>query len=296
MPNSKIDDRYDFNPEKWVISLINTKGGIGGILAGHAKIVVEGQRSRVSPDHFQTAPELCIAEFHIYDEGGAIATDNSLIPQFMRNTRSTYAVLTSCRYEIKMLETLAWEAVLTPEVGEFLIRQAEHSLEYKVLGDGVTHIGIINDSDLSQDYAPGTIIQSIQDHGLESMKYALLNVTATKGHTHPTHQDDVFKTGYKASREEQYAEATSKSWFVTPDAAMVMIHDILDEKHGGGDYMAQEKNFQYAGMWCFYSYRGGHNCTTWAEEKLGKAGVGNGIILMDSSKAMPSAHVTCSII
>ena len=45
-----------------------------------------------------------------------------------------------------------------------------------------------------------------------------------------------------------------------------------------------DPNFQYAGMWCWYAYQGGHNCASWAEEKLGLAGVGSGYSVFDSSK------------
>jgi hypothetical protein len=296
MPNSKVDARYDFNPEKWVISLINTKGGTGGLIGGHAKIIVEGQRQRLVQGQFQPAPELCIAEFHIYDAGGAVAMGDSQIPQFLRNTQSNYAVLTSMRYEAKMRTTDEWEAIETLDAGDLLLRQAEHGLEYKVLSDSTVYTGVIHDADLNPDYAPGTMIQMIQDNGLEPMKWALLAVTATRGHTQPTDEDDVFKTIYKTEKERQYVDSSSRSWHVTPDAAITMIRDILDEKHGRGHYEGLAKPFQYAGMWCMYSYRGGHNCTTWAEEKLEKAGIGSGVILTDSSKAMPQVHVSCSLL
>lgn len=104
---------------------------------------------------------------------------------------------------------------------------------------------------------------------------------------------------YKEDKGKQYSQSHSQSWYTPPEAVWAMIKDIKEESQRC-DNREQDAEFQYAGKWCLYSYNGGHNCTTWAEEKLAIAGVGNGIIKLDSIKAIPEVHVSnwkgCTII
>jgi hypothetical protein len=90
--------------------------------------------------------------------------------------------------------------------------------------------------------------------------------------------------------DSKYDEVKSVSWIAPRSETHQMIKAIKEEK-GAIDMRQIDSQFQYAGQWCFYSYQGGHNCTTWAEEKLAIARVGNGILWTDSSKAMPAIHV-----
>lgn len=81
---------------------------------------------------------------------------------------------------------------------------------------------------------------------------------------------------------------------MSPHDCEKMIQNIKEEQR---QILANQisPDFQYAGKWCFYSYDQGHNCTTWAEEKLDIIGLGQWKI-SDSSKAMPSMHTYCSIL
>lgn len=103
------------------------------------------------------------------------------------------------------------------------------------------------------------------------------------------------ENNYNDRQDVQYSEVSSKSWHVTPASVRKMIENIKQEKESI-ENSQKEADFQYAGNWCFYSYKGGHNCTTWAEEKLAIAGIGNNFIITDSSKAVPQVHVSCSLL
>lgn len=46
MPYSKFNNDLEFNFNEWVVSLINTKTGVSSIWGGHAKIVIEGVKSK----------------------------------------------------------------------------------------------------------------------------------------------------------------------------------------------------------------------------------------------------------
>lgn len=96
---------------------------------------------------------------------------------------------------------------------------------------------------------------------------------------------------YKEGKEEQYSKSTSITYLVQRNKVQQMIQNIKNEQMNNNP-----KEFQYAGNWCFYNYQGGHNCTTWAEEKLGLAGVhsSSNSLSSDSIKACPSSHVGSS--
>ena len=89
MPLSKFDSKREFNENKWVITLINTKTELEGLWGGHAKIVVEGVKKNQSGRHFDT--ELFIAEYHIME--AERVPQESWIPQMLRNTKCKYSVL-----------------------------------------------------------------------------------------------------------------------------------------------------------------------------------------------------------
>ena len=55
---SKVDSNLRFTENLWIISLINTKSGTGGVLGGHAKIIVEGI-IRGDPATFFPASAFC---------------------------------------------------------------------------------------------------------------------------------------------------------------------------------------------------------------------------------------------
>jgi hypothetical protein len=76
---------------------------------------------------------------------------------------------------------------------------------------------------------------------------------------------------------------------------MKMIQNIKQEQQDVNEGR-NSANFQYAGNWCWSNYKGGHNCTTWAEEKLNIIGIGQ-YLVTDSSKASPYLHVNsgCAI-
>jgi hypothetical protein len=92
--------------------------------------------------------------------------------------------------------------------------------------------------------------------------------------------------------DKQYAKLWARSvGGISPQTAEIMIQNIKAEFN---DTTARDRasgRFQYAGNWCFYNYNGGHNCTTWAEEKLNLIGLGC-YLITDSSKASPSLHVS----
>ncbi len=95
--------------------------------------------------------------------------------------------------------------------------------------------------------------------------------------------------------DEKYAEISSKSWIASANLAREMITNIKNEECEINTGKKISK-FQYAGNYCLYSYKGGHNCTSWAEEKLALVEVGNGFLPADSSKSMPWIHTKCNII
>lgn len=191
MPYSVYNDELEFSEHEWVVSLINTKKGLDGMLGGHAKIVVEGIRRNAS-DLFAT--ELFIAEYHIM-EAEAIPIE-SWIPQALRNTH--------CRYIV------AWRE----------------------------------------------------------------------------------ENRYTREREQYRAIQARSCGALVPSEVMRMIENIKQEQH---DITTGEKipNFQYAGEFCFYSYKGGHNCTTWVEEKLRMIGADE-FLFTDIFKASPSSHTSSS--
>lgn len=95
---------------------------------------------------------------------------------------------------------------------------------------------------------------------------------------------------YNDRQKEQYPECSSKSWRVSRQAVQPMI-DAVKTEHERIASGEISPDFQYAGYWCWYSFEYGHNCTTWAEEKLALAGVGSGKKFLDSIKATPTDHV-----
>jgi hypothetical protein len=104
----------------------------------------------------------------------------------------------------------------------------------------------------------------------------------------------LFKEDNKYRRDDSdYTNTQARSHgAIPPEKVMKMIENIKQEA-ANIDERFLKPDFQYAGKWCFYSYEGGHNCTTWAEEKLDIVGIGKHLIT-DSSKAMPSLHATSS--
>ncbi len=191
---SKVDKNFEFNKDKWVVSLINTKGGCKGAIGGHAKIIVEGLKEIPDSSFFST--QLFVAEYHIM-EANRIPED-TWIPQAMRNTQCNYIVLHSERNE------------------------------------------------------------------------------------------------YREGKEVQYAQAGSDSWYLDSEKVNDMIKNIKDESRQINEGETQA-NFEYFGKWSCFSKVGGYNCITWAEEKLAIAGGGNGKMLLDSSKGIPSVHTSCII-
>jgi len=100
---------------------------------------------------------------------------------------------------------------------------------------------------------------------------------------------------YKESKEyslsdEKLAGVPARSrGGLNPQEVMKMIQNIKQEQSDVNQGV-NPANFQYAGQWCWYSYKGGHNCTTWAEEKLNIIGIGKSLVT-DSSKASPFLHI-----
>lgn len=87
-----------------------------------------------------------------------------------------------------------------------------------------------------------------------------------------------------------------KSWTVDPENVQRMIESIknaqtLTEQANANN---EEPPFKYqtagSGRFSWLGGNGGNNCTTWAEEQLAQAGIGNGSILADLIKAMPELH------
>ena len=189
MPQSVYNKRFDFNLEKWVVTLINTKKGTGGVIGGHAKIVVEG----VIREENSMNTKLFVGEYHIMEAGEGLG--ESCVPQALRNSQGNFGVFFT-----------------------------------------------------------------------ETDKYALA--------------------------DEKYAEVSSRSGYALPDDVKKMILNIKNErdKIESGE---KDAKFQYAGNKCFYSYNGGHNCTSWAEEKLKIVGLEKEL-LFDYIKAAPSSHTTSS--
>jgi hypothetical protein len=195
---SKVNEEFNFNVQKWVVSLINTKKGCHGVVGGHAKIIVEGLKEEKGDDFFKKE-ELFIAEYHIMEANAEGVSENHWIKQTMINTKCDYVVLFSERNE------------------------------------------------------------------------------------------------YTEGQEKQYEESGSNSWYVSPKNVNDMIKAIKQESidiNGG----ITEARFEYFGKWSYFG-DGGYNCVTWAEDKLAIAGIGNGKMLLDSSKGVPSLHTSnCTII
>jgi hypothetical protein len=80
---------------------------------------------------------------------------------------------------------------------------------------------------------------------------------------------------------------------IEADAA-VLDHEITSAIQEGRNVNWPFK-YQKAGAhrWTVWGGNGGHNCLTYAEEKLALAGAGNGVMLTDSSKASTQIHVRC---
>jgi hypothetical protein len=94
---------------------------------------------------------------------------------------------------------------------------------------------------------------------------------------------------YSRSEEQCQSIQARSHGALVPSEVMKMIDDIKQEQFNIeiGENIG---NFQYAGEWCIYSYKGGHNCISWAEEKLNIIGIGK-YLITDSSKASPFLHV-----
>ena len=118
--------------------------------------------------------------------------------------------------------------------------------------------------------------------------------------------DAQFAGAYRDYSSEQYS---SNSWYAAPEAALKMIRTIedeagiLDQEISQAIQEGRDINwpFKYqkagANRWSIWGGNSGHNCITWAEEKLALAGVGNGRVWVDSKMASTEMHVTrCSII
>lgn len=101
----------------------------------------------------------------------------------------------------------------------------------------------------------------------------------------------LFKEGKKYDKEhEHYTEIQKRSCGgVAPLDVMKMIKAIKEEQRNINEGTVSH-DFQYAGKWCAYGLAGAHNCTTWAEEKLGIIGLERHLIA-DSTKAAPFLHV-----
>ncbi len=118
--------------------------------------------------------------------------------------------------------------------------------------------------------------------------------------------DAKFEGAHRDYHLEQYS---SNSWYATPEAAKKMISAIendaaiLDNEINAAFQEGRETNwpFKYqkagANRWSLWGGNSGHNCITWAEEKLAIAGVGNGKVWIDSKAASTEIHVrSCTII
>ncbi len=81
------------------------------------------------------------------------------------------------------------------------------------------------------------------------------------------------------------------------DEAGILDQEISQAIQEGRDINWPFK-YQKAGAnrWSIWGGNSGHNCITWAEEKLALASVGNGRVWVDSKMASTEMHVTrCSI-
>ena len=92
---------------------------------------------------------------------------------------------------------------------------------------------------------------------------------------------------YKQNKGSQYQQATSRSYCISKDRAMAMIRAIKREKLEA-DHLA--KDYQYAGRYRWVGGNGGHNCVTWAEEKLAIAEINSLSLPKDVVKAIPTKH------
>ncbi len=192
MRRSVIDNKSEINPNKWVLSVINTKQGTGGAVSGHVKIIVEG--ARTNPTLFNT--EFFTTEYHIMEAKDAIA-EETWIPQCFRNTKSEYVVLIN--------------------------RNPVYSEEQK---------------------------------------------------------------------EKVSKSIMTRSFYRSPVYVQRMT-DAIEVEQKQIDEGERTAHFQYFGNWTILNYKGGHNCATWACEKLELAGIKD-FKLTDFIMAAPSSHTSSS--
>lgn len=100
----------------------------------------------------------------------------------------------------------------------------------------------------------------------------------------------------------------ANSWYTSPEKALAMIVSI----EADAETLETEINeavrenrevvwpFKYqkagSGRWAIWGGNGGESCVTWAENKLAIAGVGSGVSILDSKKALPELHATRCIL
>jgi len=125
MPYSKFNNDLEFNEDEWVISLINTKTGIGSVFGGHAKIVVEGVKTSSEPGMFSS--KLFIGEYHIM-EANRLPTA-TWIPQVLRNTQCNYAVIVTEREDYSAKKEQQYSEASARSVGGITPQQAQTMID-----------------------------------------------------------------------------------------------------------------------------------------------------------------------
>lgn len=109
-----------------------------------------------------------------------------------------------------------------------------------------------------------------------------------------------------AFRDYRHKDFSAKSWFTTANAAINMIQTIEAEALSLSTEINEAHNemreadlplYQTAGAsrYSIFGGNGGHNCVTWAEEKLKIAGINHSSVI-DPKKAIPAVHVMSCVV
>jgi hypothetical protein len=115
-----------------------------------------------------------------------------------------------------------------------------------------------------------------------------------------------------AFRDYENLKYSAKSWYVASREGSKNALKMIEAIEADFSILEMEKSaaliarrhfnspfkYQVAGAhrWNIWGGNKGHNCLTYAEEKLSLAGAGNTKILTDSSKASTQIHIRCHIL
>lgn len=98
---------------------------------------------------------------------------------------------------------------------------------------------------------------------------------------------------YTEKQKEIVAKSIFTRSFYRSPAYIKKMTDAIEKERKEIESGEKISNFQYFGNWTVFNYNGGHNCATWASEKLDLAGIKD-FKFTDYLMAPPSSHTSSS--